>query len=166
MAIREIVLEGDNILRKKCKLIDKFDERLAMILDDMADTLKKSEGIGLAAPQIGILRRYAIVDMSDNGSNIVEIINPKIIERSGKQEDLEGCLSCPNEYGITLRPQKVKVKAQDRYGKEFVVEAEGLTARAFCHEIDHLDGILFKDKAKKILTPEELEEYIKNKNNK
>lgn len=163
MAIREIVIEGDSVLRKKCKPVEKFDDKLAMILDDMADTLKKADGVGLAAPQVGFLRRFAIVDMSKDGSNIVEIINPEIIETSGKQEELEGCLSCPNEYGLTSRPKKVKVKAQDRFGKEFTIEAEDLTARAFCHEIDHLDGVLFKDNAIRMFTPEELDEYIENK---
>lgn len=163
MAIREIVTEGDSVLRKKCKPVSNFDEKLAMILDDMADTLKKSEGVGLAAPQVGFLRRFAVVDMSEDGSKIVDIINPEIIEKSGKQEELEGCLSCPNEYGITSRPKKVKVKAQDRFGKEFTIEAEDLIARAFCHEIDHLDGILFKDNALRMFTPEELNEYLEKK---
>lgn len=163
MAIREIVTEGDSVLRKKCKPVSNFDEKLAMILDDMADTLKKSEGVGLAAPQVGFLRRFAVVDMSEDGSKIVDIVNPEIIEKSGKQEELEGCLSCPNEYGITSRPKKVKVKAQDRFGKEFTIEAEDLIARAFCHEIDHLDGILFKDNALRMFTPEELNEYLEKK---
>lgn len=160
MAIRDIIVEGDDILRKKCKKVEKFDGKLSMILDDMADTLRKAEGVGLAAPQVGFLRRYAVIDLSRNGSKIIDIINPEIIEASGKQEEMEGCLSCPEQFGITSRPQKVKVKAQDRFGKEFTIEVEDLMARAFCHEIDHLDGILFKDNVIKMLTPEELDEYI------
>ena len=151
MAIRKIVTQGDEVLTKKCREVTEFNERLHELLDDMADTLEESGGVGLAAPQVGILRRIVLVmdtnleDLSDE-EQIIELINPEIIEVSGSQTGPEGCLSVPGEYGIVTRPEEVTVKAQDRYGKEFTVSGEGLLARAFCHEIDHLDGILFKDK--------------------
>ena len=141
MAIRNIVYEGDEILTKVCRPVEKFDEKLAMLLDDMADTLKDADGCGLAAPQVGILRRVCIVAV---GEGIIELINPVIVEKTGRQEDLEGCLSCPGDWGVTRRPKKVTVRAQDRHGKEFTVSGEDLKARALCHEIDHLDGILFR----------------------
>ncbi|MCH5300022.1 MAG: peptide deformylase [Ruminococcus sp.] len=155
MAIRQIVKEGDDVLTKKCREVVKFDDRLAMILDDMKETLTLAEGVGLAAPQIGILRRIVIVDV---GEGAIELVNPVIIEQSGEQEGLEGCLSCPGEWGITKRPMNVTVKAQDRHGKEFTVSGEGLLAKAFCHELDHLDGILYKQIAERMVRPEELEE--------
>ncbi len=155
MAIRQIVKEGDDILTKKCREVVKFDDRLAQLLDDMAETLHKANGVGLAAPQVGILRRAVIVDV---GEGVIELINPKIIAFSGEQESLEGCLSCPGEWGITRRPDYVKVKAFDRNGEEFIVEGRQLLAKAFCHEIDHLDGIIYKQKAIRMLTPKEIEE--------
>lgn len=155
MAIRQIVKEGDDVLTKKCREVVKFDDRLAMILDDMKETLTLAEGVGLAAPQIGILRRIVIVDV---GEGAIELVNPVIIDQSGEQEGLEGCLSCPGEWGITKRPMNVTVKAQDRHGKEFTVSGEGLLAKAFCHELDHLDGILYKQIAERMVRPEELEE--------
>lgn len=141
MAIRNIVKEGDEILTKVCRPVEKFDEKLAVLLDDMAETLKKADGCGLAAPQVGVLRRVCIVDV---GEGVIELINPKVVEQSGVQEEMEGCLSCPGDWGITRRPKKVKVTAQDRNGKEFTIRGEDLLARALCHEIDHLDGILFR----------------------
>ena len=141
MAIRNIVKEGDEILTKTCRPVEKFDDRLAMLLDDLGDTLKKGDGCGLAAPQVGMLRRVCVVDV---GEGIIELVNPQVIEQKGEQEDIEGCLSCPGDWGITKRPKKVTVKAQDRHGKEFTVSREDLKARALCHEIDHLDGILFR----------------------
>ena len=146
MAIRNIVKIGDDILRKICRTQLDFDQKLATILDDMAETMYKAEGVGLAAPQIGILRRFCIVD---TGDGLIELINPVIIQKSGKQKDNEGCLSVPNRYEEVERPMKVTVKAQDRNGNNITVTAEGLKARAFCHEIDHLDGVLFIDKIKK-----------------
>ena len=146
MALRNIVTDGDPALRKVCKSVLNFDERLAQILDDMADTMYEADGCGLAAPQVGILRRYCIVDVGDG---LIELINPVIIEQSGSQCGDEGCLSFPGEFGVVERPMKVTVKAQDRTGKTFTVSGEGLKARAFCHEIDHLDGIVYKDKIKK-----------------
>lgn len=143
MAIRNIVKLGDDILRKVCRSQLTFDEKLHTILDDMKDTMYKAEGVGLAAPQIGILRRYCIVDVGDG---LIELINPVIEKQSGKQTDNEGCLSVPNQSKEVTRPMKVTVRAQDRFGNTFTVEGEGLKARAFCHEIDHLDGILYIDK--------------------
>ena len=156
MALRDIVYEGDKILTKKCRRVEKFDAKLAQLLDDMAETLEVEEGVGLAAPQVGILRRVCIVCVNEE-EGVTELVNPEIIESSGTQEGGEGCLSCPNEYGIVVRPMKVKVKAQDRHGNEFTVEGEGLKARAFCHELDHLDGIMFKSKVKRMLRPDEIE---------
>ena len=124
------------------------------MLDDMWETLRDADGVGLAAPQIGVLRRAVIVDVGDG---VIELINPKIIQHSGEQRDAEGCLSCPGEYGIVERPMHVVVEAQDRHGKKFTIEGEELKARAFCHEIDHLDGIIFKKRAIRMLKPEELE---------
>lgn len=155
MAIRQIVKEGDPVLTKKCRPVEKFDDRLAQLLDDMAETLHLANGVGLAAPQVGILRRVVIIDV---GEGVIELINPKIIAFSGEQESLEGCLSCPGEWGITRRPDYVKVKAQDRNGNEFTVDGKELLAKAFCHELDHLDGIIYKQKAIRMLTPEEIEE--------
>lgn len=155
MAIRQIVKEGDPVLTKKCRPVEKFDDRLAQLLDDMAETLHLANGVGLAAPQVGILRRVVIIDV---GEGVIELVNPKIIAFSGEQESLEGCLSCPGEWGITRRPDYVKVKAHDRNGKEFTVDGKELLAKAFCHEIDHLDGIIYKQKAIRMLTPQEIEE--------
>lgn len=143
MALRNIVKNGDDILRKVCRTQMNFDERLATILDDMAETMYNADGVGLAAPQIGILRRYCVIDV---GEGIIELVNPVIESAEGEQEDQEGCLSFPGEYGIVRRPMKVTVRAQDRDGKSFTITGEGLLARALCHEIDHLDGIVYKDR--------------------
>lgn len=154
MAIRNIVKEGDPILYKKSREIEKFDEKLAILVDDMIDTLKLSNGVGLAAPQVGILKRVIVVLIGDK---IVEIINPKIVKKIGRQEDVEGCLSCPGEYGITIRPRKVIIEGKNRNGEDVSYEGEDLEARAFCHETDHLDGILFKKHVIRMLNPEEIE---------
>ncbi len=146
MAIRNIVKIGDDVLRKVCRTQLTFDERLAQILDDMAETMYAAEGVGLAAPQIGILRRFCVVD---TGDGIIELINPVITERSGCQIGAEGCLSVPDRSEEVKRPMRVTVRAQDRNGNNIVVTGEGLKARAFCHEIDHLDGILYIDRAEK-----------------
>ncbi len=143
MALRNIVKNGDPTLRKVSRSVLNFDEKLSILLDDMADTMYDADGCGLAAPQIGILRRICIIDVGDG---LIELINPVIIDESGVQEEAEGCLSCPGDYGKTRRPMKVTVKAQDRNGNTFTISGEGLKARAFCHEIDHLNGILFLDK--------------------
>ena len=141
MAIREIVKEGDPCLAKVCRPVEKFDERLWMLLDDMAETMHIADGVGLAAPQVGILRRAVTIDIGDG---LLELINPKVVEAEGEQQEAEGCLSCPGVYGITSRPYRVRVEALDRHGKPFSVEGADLLARALCHEIDHLDGILFR----------------------
>lgn len=141
MAIRNIVKVGDPVLTKKSRPVEKFDDRLATILDDMKDTLYKAEGVGLAAPQVGILRRIVVIDCGDG---YIELINPEITERSEElQHETEGCLSLPGKYGTTERPKSVMVKAQNREGKWCVYKGTDLKARCFCHEIDHLDGILF-----------------------
>lgn len=146
MAIRNIVKIGDDVLRKVCRSQLTFDEKLHTVLDDMAETMYKAEGVGLAAPQIGILRRYCVVDVGDG---LIELINPVITEKSGSQTGSEGCLSIPDRFEEVVRPLKVTVRAQDRNGKNIVITVEGFKARAFCHEIDHLDGILYIDKIKK-----------------
>lgn len=146
MAIRNIVTLGDDVLRKVCRTQLQFDQRLHTVLDDMKETMYKAEGVGLAAPQIGILRRYCIIDVGDG---LIELINPVITEMSGTQTDTEGCLSLPGRFSEVTRPMKVTVRAQDRFGNNFTVTGEGLKARAFCHEIDHLDGVLYIDRANK-----------------
>ena len=141
MALRNIVKEGDPVLAKKSRPVEKFDDRLHTLLDDMKETMYKAEGVGLAAVQVGVLRRAVIIDI---GEGLIELVNPRIVVKSGEQREKEGCLSCPGEYGVTVRPQFVTVKAQDRFGNEVTYEGRDLLARAFCHEIDHLDGVLFK----------------------
>lgn len=140
MAYRNIVKIGDSILNKNSRKVEKFDERLGILLDDMSETMYKENGAGLAAVQVGVLKRAFVADV---GEGLIELVNPEIIEFEGIQEEQEGCLSVPGEYGITSRPATVKVKGQNRQGKWFVYKAEGLKARCFCHEIDHLDGVLF-----------------------
>ena len=144
MAIREIRTRGDEILSKVCKPVVKFDKRLHILLDDMYDTMQKHEGVGLAAPQVGIIRRAVVIDVGDGR---IELINPEIIEESGTQNGNEGCLSVPGKYAPVERPNYAKVEAMDREGNKFIIEGEELMARALCHEIDHLDGILYIDKA-------------------
>ena len=153
MAIRNIVTEEDPILRKISRPVQKFDEKLWQILDDMKETMEKANGVGLAAVQVGLLRRAVIVDVGDG---LVELINPEIIEADGEQEGQEGCLSLPQQWAIVKRPNHVKVRAQNRRGAWRILEAEGLKARAFCHEIDHLDGHLFIDCMTRKLTDEEI----------
>ncbi len=140
MAIRNIVKVGDEILTKKCRPVTKYDERLHELIDDMMETMKSADGVGLAACQVGILRRIVTIDI---GEGPVALVNPEIVEESGEQRAVEGCLSCPGQYGYTLRPMKVKAKAQDRDGNWFEIEGEALIARAICHELDHLDGVMF-----------------------
>jgi len=151
MALRTIVLEGDEILRKKSRIVTEYNEKLWTLLDDMKETMYANNGAGLAAPQVGILRRVAVIDA---GEGLVELINPEIVKSTGFQEDYEGCLSSPGEYGMVVRPRKVRVKAYDRNGKEFFMVGEDLLARALCHEIDHLNGVLFKDHATEIVHKE------------
>ncbi len=159
MALRNIVTVGDSILSKVCRPVTKFDRRLHILMDDMIDTLIDSGGVGLAAPQVGVLRRVVVVDTGDDG--ILELVNPEIVETSGSQTGLEGCLSVPGKYGIVTRPNVVKVRAQDRFGDWFEAEGEELIARCFCHELAHLDGHLYTAVADRMLTPEELEELMK-----
>lgn len=160
MAILNIVKEGDNTLRKTCRPVTEITPRIIRLLDDMKETLIDANGAGLAAPQVGILRRIAVCDTEDG---MVELINPEIIRTEGHQEELEGCLSVPGVWGITSRPEKVTVRALDRFGKEFTVTGTELDARCFCHEIDHLDGKLFTDEAVRILSPEEVKELMKDR---
>lgn len=153
MALRNIVLEGDSILTKKCRPVEKFDQKLWSLLDDMIETLHDSGGVGLAAPQVGIMRRITVIDIGDG---VIEFINPEIVETKGEHEVIEGCLSSPNQFGLVKRPIYVKAKAFDRHGKEFTIEGEDLLAQAMCHEFDHLDGVLFKTKVIRMLSDEEL----------
>ncbi len=162
MAERNILKRGDPTLNKHCRPVTEFNDRFHTLLDDMRQTLAKSGGVGLAAPQVGVLRRAVIVLETnvEEGEEeyMIELVNPEIIEQDGEQVGAEGCLSIPGEFGVVKRPQHVKVKAQDRDGNWFEVEGEGLTARAFCHELDHLEGTLFVDRASRMLTQEELKE--------
>ena len=156
MAIRNMRLEGDDILRKKSREVEKFDSRLWELLDDMADTLKEQNGVGLAAVQVGVLRRVFIVDV---GEGITEFINPRTLATGGSQTVLEGCLSFPGQWGMITRPNYVRIRAQDRHGKWFEAEGEGLMAQAMLHESGHLDGEVFKeDPSFRPLSEEELEE--------
>lgn len=143
MALRNIRTLGDDILRKKCRPVDTIDERTLTLLDDMAETMYEANGVGLAAPQIGILKRIVVIDI---GEGLIELINPEIVSVEGSIKDLEGCLSVPGKCGYVVRPEKVTVTALDRNGDKIVITGEGLLAKAFCHEIDHLDGIVFVDK--------------------
>ena len=154
MGLRKILDDKDPALHKVCKPVEKFDGKLHKLLDDMADTLEQANGVGLAAPQVGILRRVVIVD---TGEEILELVNPTLVETDGEQEGPEGCLSVPGKYGLVKRPMFAKVRAQDRYGDWFEAEGEELIARCFCHELDHLDGIIYTEKMERLLTQEELE---------
>ncbi len=156
MALLNILKESEPTLRKTSREVGEITPRIITLLDDMIETLHDANGAGLAAPQVGVLRRICIVETDETG--LVEFINPVIIEREGEQEELEGCLSIPGEWGYTRRPAKVTVRALNRRGEEFTISGEDLAARAFCHEIDHLDGILYKDHAVHMLTAEEIRE--------
>jgi len=159
MALREIVLQGDPCLGKICRPVTDFNERLHVLLDDMKETLLESGGVGLAAPQVGVLRRLCVVQNEDD--EIIELINPEIIAAEGEQTGLEGCLSVPGKFGMVTRPYTVRVRAQDRFGRWFEVEGEELTARCFCHELEHLDGHLYVEHITNFLTQEELNEYYR-----
>jgi peptide deformylase len=154
MALRKIVLEGDGILRKKTKDVKEINSRICELLDDMWETLEEYKGVGLAAPQVGVLRRIAVVDTGEDGVK-AELINPRITESSGTAEEEEGCLSIPGFVGTVTRPEHVRVEALNRQGETVVLEGEGLLAKALCHELDHLDGILFIDKANEVRSLEE-----------
>ncbi|MBS1336789.1 MAG: peptide deformylase [Oscillospiraceae bacterium] len=155
MALRKIVLQGDECLTKVCRPVTDFNSRLHTLLDDMTDTLLDSGGVGLAAPQVGILRRVCVVLNEDD--EVIELVNPEIIFTDGEQTGLEGCLSVPGKYGVVTRPEVVRVRAQDRNGDFFEVEDSDLTARCFCHEIEHLDGHLFIEHTDRLMTEEELQ---------
>ena len=159
MALRKIVLQGDECLTKVCRPVTDFSSRLHTLLDDMTDTLLDSGGVGLAAPQVGILRRVCVVLNEDD--EVIELVNPEIIFTDGDQTGLEGCLSVPGKYGVVTRPEVVRVRAQDRNGDFFEVEDSDLTARCFCHEIEHLDGHLFIEHTDRLMTEEELQEFIR-----
>ncbi|MEG1942675.1 MAG: peptide deformylase [Angelakisella sp.] len=155
MAKRNMRYDGDELLRKTSKKVEVFDKKLRTLLDDMAETMAEFNGAGLAAVQVGLLKRLFIVDV---GEGVTEFINPEILETSGEQDGPEGCLSFPGEYGMVKRPNHVKVRAQDRFGKWFEAEGDELYARAVCHENDHLDGVVFKDHVSRMLTDEEMDE--------
>ena len=155
MALRKILTDAEPALHKVCKPVEKFDAKLHSLLDDMRETLIESGGVGLAAPQVGILRRVVLVDVEEE---ILELINPVMVETDGEQVGAEGCLSVPGKYGLVKRPNYAKVRAQDRDGNWFEAEGEELIARCFCHELDHLDGILYTQVMEHYLTEEELEE--------
>ncbi|MCI6296542.1 MAG: peptide deformylase [Eubacteriales bacterium] len=153
MGIRKIMTVKEPCLHKVCRPVEKFDGKLHKLLDDMKETLLDANGVGLAAPQVGILRRVVVVD---TGEEMLELVNPELLETSGEQEGAEGCLSVPGKYGLVKRPMVAKVRAQDRDGNWFEVEGEELIARCFCHEIDHLDGIVYTEVMERFLTEEEL----------
>ena len=153
MALRNIVTEKEARLRKVSRLVEKFDERLWTLLDDMADTMYEADGVGIAGVQVGVLRRVFVVDI---GEGLIEFVNPTITAQSGEQDGMEGCLSSPGEFGLVVRPEKVTIEAFDRHGEPFTLEAEGFLARAICHENDHLEGRIFKDITHHMLSEEEL----------
>ena len=158
MALRKIITDGNPTLNKVCRPVTPFDERLATLIDDMKETVVEANGVGLAAPQVGVLRRVVVVDVGDE---IVELVNPRILEQAGEQDGLEGCLSVPGRYGMVKRPNYVKLEAQDRHGDWYEYEGEELIARCFCHELEHLDGHLYTEKAYHMLTEEEYEDLMK-----
>ena len=159
MALRKIVEQGDECLAKVCRPVTEFNQRLHELLDDMTETLADANGAGLAAPQVGILRRVCVV-MDEDTEEYIELVNPEIVSQSGEQTGLEGCLSVPGKWGIVTRPNIVRVRAQDRDGNWFEAEGEGLTARCFCHELAHLDGHLYTEHIDHFLSEEELQAYL------
>lgn len=159
MALRKIVLQGDECLMKVCRPVTVFNPHLHELLDDMAETLLDANGAGLAAPQVGVLRRACVI-LDEETGQVIELVNPEILSTSGEQTGLEGCLSIPGKWGIVTRPNQVRVRAVDRDGNPFETQGEGLTARAFCHEIEHLDGHLFVEHVDHFLTDAELEAYM------
>lgn len=161
MAILQILDDSNDVLRKKCREVTEITPRILTLLGDMKETLHRANGAGLAAPQVGVLRRIALVEVEPG--ELYELINPEIIEREGEQCEVEGCLSLPGQWGYTKRPMKVTVKAQNRNGEWMTYKGEGLLARAFCHEIDHLDGVLFKDNSPHMMNRKEIEEYFSEK---
>ena len=163
MAIRKIVRFGDSVLEKECRKVEKFDKKLHQLLDDMKETLADADGAGLAAPQVGILRRCVIV--VDEKDEMLELVNPEIVWRSEEtQEGWEGCLSVPGLWGDVVRPARVRVRAQNRRGESFEVEGEGIVARCFCHELDHLDGHIFTELTDQLYTQQEMDKLMEEEN--
>ena len=160
MALRKIVEQGDPILTKPCRPVTDFNRRLHLLLDDMSETLTNAGGAGLAAPQVGILRRVCLVMKDENAEGFYELVNPVIVSQEGSEEGLEGCLSVPGKWGLVKRPTFVRVRAQDRDGNWFEVEGTDLIARALCHELEHLDGHLYTEHIDRFLTDQEVEEYL------
>lgn len=158
MAIRKIVTQGDPLLYKKCRPVTEFNRRLHELLDDMKDTLAEAQGIGLAGPQVGVLRRVIVIDMGEE-QEMLELVNPEILEQSGEKSAPEGCLSVPGKWGMVSRPTFVRIRAQDRFGNWFESDGDDLIARCFCHEIEHLDGRLYVEHIDHFLSEEELEAY-------
>ena len=159
MALRQIRVMGDPVLAKECKPVKEITPRIQELIEDMFETMYQANGVGLAASQVGVLRRVCVV-LDEDSEEYIELVNPEIVAQSGEQTGLEGCLSVPGKWGIVTRPDVVRVRAQDRYGDWFEVEGEGLTARAFCHEIEHLDGHLFVEHIDHFLSDEELRDYL------
>ena len=160
MALRKIVEQGESCLNKVCRPVTDFNRRLHLLMDDLVDTLSEAGGMGLAAPQVGILRRACVV-IDEEPEELVELVNPQIISQSGEQTGPEGCLSVPGKWGMVTRPDYVRVRAQDRDGAWFEIEGRGLTARCYCHELEHLDGHLYTEHIDRFLTDEEVEEYFR-----
>ena len=157
MALRNIVREPDNVLRMKSKVVEVFDKKLWDLIDDMKQTMYKVEGVGLASPQVGVLKRVIYID-TEEGKGGVELINPEIIKKSGVQRELEGCLSCPDKWGYVKRPMNIVVKAFNRHGREFEYKFSAYPARCVCHEIDHLNGVLFVDLVDEFVDPKDVQE--------
>ena len=160
MAIRTILTQGDPALNKRCHPVTKFDGKLANLLDDLRETLTEANGMGLAAPQVGILRRATVVVPDPEKDEMVELVNPEILAQEGEQEDLEGCLSIPGMWGYVKRPEWVRVRAQDRHGNWFEIEGTGLAARCFCHELEHLEGHMYDEHTDRLYTSDEVDEMM------
>ncbi len=166
MPVRKIIQRGDPVLNKKAHPVTSFDEKLHTLLDEMKETLDRADGVGLAAPQLGLLRRVVLVLDTNDDNKPIELVNPRIIASSGEERGVEGCLSVAGLYGYVTRPTEVTVEAQDRYGKTFTVTGTGLTARCFCHELDHLEGHLFVELTDHLYTSEEIDELEAEKDDK
>lgn len=158
MALRNILNQKEEVLHKKCRTVEKFDDKLGVLIDDMIETLHKSGGVGLAAPQVGILRRVVVIDLGKDGDGVIELVNPEIVKKTGSQRGIEGCLSCPDVWGYVKRPMKVTVKAQNRNGETIEIKGSEFLARAICHELDHLDGHLFTELVDEFVDPKDLED--------
>lgn len=166
MAIRTILTQGDPTLNKKCHPVTRFDQKLSDLLDDLRETLTQANGVGLAAPQVGILRRAVIVVPDPEKDDMVELVNPEILAQEGEEDGLEGCLSIPGMWGYVKRPTWVKVRAQDREGSWFEVEGDGLAARCYCHELEHLDGHMYDEHTDRLYTAEEVDAMMSEEDQK